>query len=234
MKMIQEELDKNEKILTVWFDAWRYEKEEYLAVMPFLRTTKIALENSKSQTGTWDGVRKGLMRTFNTFVNSTKLSAGFDKFGSMEVNLEKFSDSLRSDGSVKINGKTVYYHEHPADHLRTSLQKLREEKEDTGFRIVVFIDDLDRCTPEKALEVLESIKSFFDIEGIIYVIGMNYNSIDNIIKKKYGEDSTVNGYAYMEKIIQLPFQIPSWSQNDISIFVEHTISDGLDESDLKK
>jgi predicted KAP-like P-loop ATPase len=83
----------------------------------------------------------------------------------------------------------------------TALDDLREE--DSSFRIVVFIDDLDRCSPEKALEVLESIKSFFDIEGIIYLIGMNDTSIDTLIEKKYGKDA--------HKKITCHIQIYSWN-----------------------
>jgi predicted KAP-like P-loop ATPase len=44
MRMIEQEFDNEhdkEKILTVWFDAWSYEKEKYLAVIPFLRQVKI-------------------------------------------------------------------------------------------------------------------------------------------------------------------------------------------------
>jgi len=40
MKMIKQKLDEDnssDKILTVWFDAWRYEREKYLAIIPFLR-----------------------------------------------------------------------------------------------------------------------------------------------------------------------------------------------------
>jgi predicted KAP-like P-loop ATPase len=67
--------------------------------------------------------------------------------------------------------------------LEKALQELR--KQDSDYRIVIFIDDLDRCNPEKALEVLESIKSFSDIEGIVYVIGMDSETINSLIKKKY-------------------------------------------------
>jgi hypothetical protein len=35
------------KIITVWFDAWKYEREEFLAVIPFLRTVKLALDASE-------------------------------------------------------------------------------------------------------------------------------------------------------------------------------------------
>jgi predicted KAP-like P-loop ATPase len=70
---------------------------------------------------------------------------------------------------------------------------------------VVFVDDLDRCTPEKALEVLESIKAFFDIKGIVYVIGMDSASIDHIINQKYGKNSKIKGIDYLDKIVRLPF-----------------------------
>ncbi|MGC2574856.1 MAG: P-loop NTPase fold protein [Candidatus Nitrosopolaris sp.] len=75
---------------------------------------------------------------------------------------------------------------HVTDYLADALSKLRDENPNS--RIVAFLDDLDRCTPENALEVLESIKTFFDIEGMIYVIGMDSESINSIIKKKYGDD----------------------------------------------
>ena len=110
-------------------------------------------------------------------------------------------------------------------------------------RIVVFADDLDRCTPERALEVLESIKGFFDIEGIIYVIGMNYNSIDTIIEKKYGkqeipnqdnQNSKITGFDYMEKIIQLPFQLPLWTESDICAFIRNIMDKDLKDTNLEK
>jgi hypothetical protein len=85
---------------------------------------------------------------------------------------------------------SVYYHKHVTDYLEDSLSKLREKN--SNRRIVVFIDDLDRCHPKQALEVLDSIKTFFDIEGLIYVIGMDSGSINSIIEEKYGgKDSDI-------------------------------------------
>jgi len=90
---------------------------------------------------------------------------------------------------------------------------------------VIFIDDLDRCRPDKALEVLESIKSFFDIEGIVYVIGMDSQSINPLVKRKYGKH--VKGLDYSQKIVQLPFQIPTWKPTDMYVFIDRMISKGL-------
>jgi len=116
------------------------------------------------------------------------------------------------------------------DFIQKALDDLRANDKD--YRIVVFVDDLDRCTPEKALEVLESIKRFFDIEGIVYVIGMDPYSIDNLIEKKYGPKTKINGLDYLKKIVQLPVQIPEWFHTDIEAFIETTILEKLENSDL--
>lgn len=47
MQMTKKVLEGNNKIITVWFDAWRYEREQNLAVIPFLRTIKLALDASE-------------------------------------------------------------------------------------------------------------------------------------------------------------------------------------------
>lgn len=160
-------------------------------------------------------MRKGLLRALNAFIESANLNLAMGGYGSMNVDLAKFKDVLRSDGQpIRINSENIYYHHvHIADYLVNALTRLKKSKleKDRDPRIVVFIDDLDRCAPEKALEVLESLKTFFDIEGFVYVIGMNSETINSIVKKKYGEDFD-KGLEYMQKIVQLPFQIPTWKQ----------------------
>lgn len=233
MRMIKRELDKdNDKILTVWFDAWRYEKEKYLAVIPFLRQIRIALEKDleKQENGKpprWEILRDGIEKTFTAFMVSTEFSvspAGSPV--STTTNLGKLRDSLKSQGSIFISDERIALQEHSTDYLQTALKELGDA------RIVVFVDDLDRCTPQNALDVIESIKTFFDIEGIVYVIGMDSDSIDHIIKRKYEEGSNIDGFNYLQKIVQLPFQIPVWKSQDILESISKIISKGLEGSEL--
>jgi KAP family P-loop domain len=89
------------------------------------------------------------------------------------------ANHLKGLGSWGGDRNGIYYH--VTDFLESALKDLR--KDDKDYRIAIFIDDLDRCSPERALEVLESIKSFFDIEGIVYVIGMDSETINSSQKK---------------------------------------------------
>ena len=224
MKMIKNEIDKisNEKILTIWFDAWRYENEKHLAVIPFLRTIRLTLEASeKTKTGKWDEVKKGIELTYNAFLTASSLNVG-----ALSIDLEKLINSLKDKNSLESNVKAIYYD--ITYYLERALANLTEN--DEAFRVIVFIDDLDRCSPEKAMEVLESIKSFFDIKGIVFVIAMNYKSINSIVKRKFAKDPKITGLDYMEKMVQLSFPIPSWTKDDIREFMVYTIYENISET----
>ena len=95
----------------------------------------------------------------------------------------------------------------------------------TGRRLVIFIDDLDRCLPEQAISVLESIKIFFDsIDGsplnCIFVLGMDRRVVEEGMRIRYGVsgEATVNARSYLDKIIQIPFSIPPLSREQIEHF----------------
>ena len=91
-----------------------------------------------------------------------------------------------------------------------------------NFRIVVFVDDLDRCSPKKTLEVLESIKVFLGMEGFIYVIGISHDIVIKLIDIEY-EKSGVKGEQYIKKMIQIPITLPKWDNKDISQLVRDFI-----------
>lgn len=94
-------------------------------------------------------------------------------------------------------------------------------------RLVVFVDDLDRCLPDKAVEILEAIKLFFDGEGCIFVLGIDREVIERGIRLKYkdyelleGEGpSPISGAKYLEKIVQIPFQLPPIARSAMEGYV---------------
>lgn len=113
--------------------------------------------------------------------------------------------------------------------------------------LVVFIDDLDRCLPEHAIELLESVKLFLDVEGCVFVIGADKEIIERGVQVRYqsyvgdsyeakGEAYArplpVSGQSYLEKIIQLPFHLPALSSREVRNFVKSydpTLPTGCEE-----
>src|SRR5262249_39731963 len=98
-------------------------------------------------------------------------------------------------------------------------------------KIVVFIDDLDRCMPEKAVRLLESIKLVLTQKGFIYAIALDRPVIERFIDvafRKALDDPklTARGARYLDKIIQLPLELPSHADR-FADYVRATMDRGV-------
>ncbi len=95
--------------------------------------------------------------------------------------------------------------------------------------LVIFVDDLDRCLPEKAVEILEAIKLFLDVEGCIFILAIDQDVVERGIQIRYGEVEgksgsderhKIDGRRYLEKIIQIPFVLPPISPRSMGEFIQ--------------
>jgi hypothetical protein len=81
-----------------------------------------------------------------------------------------------------------------------------------GRRVVIFIDDLDRIRPLMAIELLEALKNFIDVPGCVFVMTLDYEVVRRGLIKKLGKDlQKTSGKAFFDKLIQLPFVVPTTS-----------------------
>lgn len=105
------------------------------------------------------------------------------------------------------------------EHFEDIVQSLPQKGEK---RLAVFIDDLDRCSPERTLQVLDAIKLFVDIRGCIYILGLDLDIVQKAVAIKY-KDDPVAQREYLGKIIQLPFQLPPLTRDEMRYFVERIV-----------
>lgn len=105
------------------------------------------------------------------------------------------------------------------NNVRTFRKEFEEALGDKNLdNVIVLIDDLDRCQPERIIETLEAIKLFLSVNKTTFIIAADENVIQYAIRKKYPpvNNTEVNlDREYIEKIIQLPIYIPELSSRDI-------------------
>jgi hypothetical protein len=83
---------------------------------------------------------------------------------------------------------------------------------DCDDKLIIMIDDLDRIKPVRALEFLEAIKNFLDVESCVFLIAVDYSVIQTGMVEKLGRTAQeLQGKSYFDKIIQVPFSMPSSS-----------------------
>lgn len=261
MKMVKNQLPKDFTI--AWFDAWKYDKEEtlwrafLLSVLTAVRSTikegqptedleyletmlyrNIEIEKAGGVTidlaKLGGAVAKGGVQLALSFIPGGAVLSEFVKkvqaLGA-EALTDEATDAIQRE-RTKIQIEQVRF----LEQFQVKFRHLVEQHvSNSGKRLVVFVDDLDRCLPEKAIEVLEAIKLFLDAENCIFVLGLDQEVIARGIEMKYKEFGakqdddgqghfTIEGMRYLEKIIQLPFQIPPVEPTDMSNFV-HGLSD---------
>jgi hypothetical protein len=75
-----------------------------------------------------------------------------------------------------------------------------------GNKIVFIIDELDRCKPSFALDLLEKIKHIFSIPGIVFVLVMNREQMDEVIRSRYG--AGIDSTKYLQKFVHIWTGLP--------------------------
>ncbi|OQP60173.1 hypothetical protein A3860_34395 [Niastella vici] len=117
--------------------------------------------------------------------------------------------------------------ENPDDNIRSNIQDFHENfdeliRETSIEKIIVFIDDLDRCSPDTVIGTLEAIKLFLFTKGTAFVIGADERLIKYAVRRRFPEipaDSTEVGRDYLEKLIQYRIRIPPLNTNELINYV---------------
>ncbi len=86
--------------------------------------------------------------------------------------------------------------------------------QDISERIIVFVDDLDRLNPSEVKEIMRLIRLIGDFPNITYVL-----AYDQSILKKYLTDNEIDGYDFLEKIIQISYHVPILGEFDLNKFL---------------
>lgn len=81
------------------------------------------------------------------------------------------------------------------EDVQLFIEELKEES--SNKKLIFIIDEIDRCKPSFAVDLLEIIKHYFQIDGVIFVIATNNSALSSTIKHYYGQD--YNGGAYLER-----------------------------------
>ncbi len=76
-----------------------------------------------------------------------------------------------------------------------------------GQPLVVFVDELDRCRPSYAIEMLEIAKHFFSVDNIVFVLAVNRIELAHSVKAFYGSEFDATGY--LRRFIDIDFRLPN-------------------------
>jgi len=230
--------------LTVWFNAWLYSRDEALwrsLILRVLAELRREVGGNAEAKDELDKMEADLYRAAEPtspgelVIGSQALVSGSQEGAEIRLPLVTGLGLLNDIAGARAEAAdadqaAVRTLMQTVEQMRTALDRQRVEALEV-FRqdfqrlvaryvspgvLVVLVDDLDRCQPDKAVEVLEAIKLFFDVEGCIFVLGIDRQVVERGIRLKYRDyeqldaegPPPISGDKYLEKIVQIPFQLP--------------------------
>lgn len=199
------------KIKTIFFNTWQYSQFDMDKNLAVTLITDLIDELEVTDVNKRENFKKSLA-VITKSMEYLKLDFGI-------LNIEKINDQLLKLISNEEKANNL-------KNLKQNLQSIIDDsiKENNYEKIVIFIDDLDRLVPKKAIEFLEILKLFLDCRNCVFVLAIDYNVVLRGIKSKYGDDlDNEKGKAFFEKIIQVPFTVPVanyYMENFVNVFLE--------------
>lgn len=169
--------------LCVYYDAWRNDNDED----PILSLVYSIVKEIGSD---FSFKKKSTLNIFSELIN---LACNKD--------ISKLKEELKGENALDLIKKT----KDEADTVSKFLQSLLPE---VGERLIVFVDELDRCKPSYAVKILERIKHYFLDEKITFVFSVNINELQHTIKKHYGSD--FDATRYLDRFFDLRAALPKF------------------------
>jgi hypothetical protein len=112
-----------------------------------------------------------------------------------------FKDS--SESFVRKKLEELADREKTLEYLKASISTCVVKSK--GGKVVVFVDELDRCSPAYAIRMLERLKHLFEIDGVIFVLLWHRQQIKNAVEVFYGAGS--DGAMYLDKFVDYPLSL---------------------------
>lgn len=197
-------LESQNKV-SLYLNAWESDFAED-PLLPMLSTLddwlKTESDDSKARQA-WESAKKyapGILKS--TAMAAAKAAT----FGALD--LDKEFEKLASDLAGGAVGSIVDSFNVKQASLAQFKQKLEEALEalpDDQPNLIIFVDELDRCKPTYAIELLERIKHLFDIERIVFVLAVNRDQLAKSLQGVYGP--SFDGSHYLRRFIDLDYSL---------------------------
>ena len=196
MKTIQSNLPEN-KFETVWFDTWKYEKDDNLPYSLLKFMTKDKKISKLKESG------KNILEIGYSILKS--MAKGIDvNLGIINIKPGEAIDEVQKLDEERVknikDNKCLW---EKIDEFEKEYSKMTFNNK----KLVVFLDDLDRCESENIINLISSIKLLLSVnKNIIFIIGIDKKAVTLALQNKYNNDFN-KADEYLEKIFPINFSI---------------------------
>ncbi|MGB0591074.1 MAG: KAP family P-loop NTPase fold protein [Myxococcota bacterium] len=201
-------------VRAVWFDAWQYGalgNADMLGLLMLRDLSSLLLRDIRDD----DSVGHRFMRRLGVAFKSAAPAVAGTLTNAVTGGVGGDVATNAMQGMLSDSGGESDLRKAFAALVAESLNKTNQK------RMVIFIDDLDRIQPDRAVRLLEVLKNFMDVDKCVFVVACDYQVVREGVRKLMNitekEDEKVD--AFFHKIFQVPFHMPSSSYSIESMLI---------------
>ena len=228
VKLWKTYLKKEKNINSIYFSAWEddFSKEPLVSIIGEIK--KYLDENFETNSKIKDKFEKIKDLTGKVLKRSIPIALKGITGGLIDFDkgIKDAIGSIVESTSIELIEK-YSQNKNITKEFKNSIQDLLSEI-DKSKPFVIFIDELDRCRPTYAIELLERIKHIFGIDGLIFVLAIDKIQLGESIKSQYGNIDTDN---YLRRFIDMEYNLKNLSTDD---FCEYLYYDVFKLSEILK
>ena len=216
INMAEEELlrlsktDDN-KPLIVKFSPWNYSDQDNLISL-FFHSLNNKIQNSGNKK-----IKDTLGNLFKNYSDAVDGLAVIPTIGPVLAPVLKTLLKVTGDNFTK------------APDLDESKEKLKKALLEISSKIVVVIDDIDRLNNSQIRDIFQLVKQVGDFPNVIYVLLMDREVVSSALKEVHN----IDGNEYLDKIIQVPFEIPDISKEKLYSILQKKIKNVYENLPIK-
>lgn len=232
VKLWQAYLKKEHKINSIYFSAWEddFSNEPLISILGEINSyVSVNFEQKPEVKAKLEKVKsfgsKVIKRGFPAFVKGAT-SGALDLDKGFESAIGAISEETTKE-LINNYSKNKELTEAFQDAIKTLLNYVDEDKP-----FVIFIDELDRCRPLYAIELLERVKHIFGIDGLIFVLSVDKKQLSESIKSQYGN---IDANSYLKRFIDLEYNLKNPNRDDFCSFLynEYEIDKTIQSKEIK-
>jgi hypothetical protein len=211
------------------FNPWLFESTNNLLI-PLLREILNSCSKYFRNSEDLRIIFKSLMELFADI--GLRGISNFASFGNAQIKMEDIDrtlsiyDDLENKGENKITRCQELFSNFISEILKSTKKS----------RVLILIDDLDRCLPNNMISLIESIKLYIsNIQdlSVSFIWAMDKNIVEETITHKYGLTS-FNGKKYIEKIFDKQLPIPDFNSSKVQLYFQGLYSDSTYKEEIKQ
>lgn len=235
IEMTLKQLSDNDDYLCLKFNGWLFEGYED-AKTALIGTILDEINIKKKPTAKAKEIIEELYKSIDFFKLASKgakygldflLTGGIGTVA--DITMQSIVSKLKNnaEGASEEDIKGILGKALNNDEIRKNLKSFNKDfskllKKTNIKRLVVFIDELDRCDPDTILETFEAIRLFLFTEGTSFIIGADERQVMYAVRTQFPEikgNQIDIGKEYLEKIIQYPVKIPQLGPKEVQFYI---------------